>query len=89
MQSLECIEEWLSSENMYLIATSMINPWLIGGDFNVALNAEEKKGFPIIPSYMKILRTVLLQVTSLKSLLRGVLSHGIEMIVSLKYYVGY
>lgn len=39
--AIECIELW---DNMYVIASEMSLPWLVGGDFNVIWDKEEKFG---------------------------------------------
>ncbi|WMV24107.1 hypothetical protein MTR67_017492 [Solanum verrucosum] len=39
--SMERLELW---EDIEAVADSIIEPWLVGGDFNVILNAEEKLG---------------------------------------------
>nr|XP_009620919.1 uncharacterized protein LOC104112639 [Nicotiana tomentosiformis] len=45
--SLERLELW---NNLYCLASDMELPWLVGGDFNVILNEEEKiGGLPVYP----------------------------------------
>ncbi|XP_060177939.1 uncharacterized protein LOC132607879 [Lycium barbarum] len=44
---VERLQLW---NNLYFLASNMTSPWLIGGDFNVILNEEEKiGGLPILP----------------------------------------
>ncbi|XP_060177905.1 uncharacterized protein LOC132607846 [Lycium barbarum] len=38
---VERLQLW---DNLYLLASNMTSPWLVGGDFNVLLNEEEKIG---------------------------------------------
>uniref|UniRef100_A0A1S4CPZ4 Uncharacterized protein n=1 Tax=Nicotiana tabacum TaxID=4097 RepID=A0A1S4CPZ4_TOBAC len=45
--SLERLELW---DNLYYLASDMELPWLVGGDFHVILNEEEKiGGLPVYP----------------------------------------
>ncbi|XP_060211843.1 uncharacterized protein LOC132639414 [Lycium barbarum] len=44
---LERMQLW---DSLYLLASNMTSPWLVGGDFNVILNEEEKiGGLPVLP----------------------------------------
>ncbi|XP_060210626.1 uncharacterized protein LOC132637573 [Lycium barbarum] len=42
---VERLQLW---DNLYLLASNMTSPWLVGGDFNVLLNEEEKIGGQLV-----------------------------------------
>nr|XP_016481434.1 PREDICTED: uncharacterized protein LOC107802438 [Nicotiana tabacum] len=49
--SLDRLELW---DNLYYLASDMELPWVVGGDFNVVLNEEEKiGGLPVYPQEYK------------------------------------
>ncbi|XP_060202481.1 uncharacterized protein LOC132630915 [Lycium barbarum] len=44
---VERLQLW---DSLYLLTTNMTSPWLVGGDFNVIMNEEEKiGGLPVLP----------------------------------------
>lgn len=64
-------------EDIYQLHNSMSLPWIIGGDFNVVLNAEEKLGGLVVqPADVDDFSNCIGDCDSQKCLLEVVLSHG-------------